>query len=82
MSASCLPAVKEHFPLAEQVIDQFHVKQVLKKAMDEVCRNEQCTVDDMKTLFQCRKLFLTRDDHMSKKKHRYRTLSKTYPMRL
>lgn len=26
MSASYLPAVKEYFPLAEQVIDKFHVK--------------------------------------------------------
>ena len=80
MSASFLPAVKEYFPHAEQVIDKFHVKQVLTKALDEVRKNEQREVDDKKTLFQYRKLFMTRDDHMSKKqKYRYRTLSKTYP---
>ena len=80
MSASFLPAVKEYFPQAEQVIDKFHVKQVLTKALDEVRKNEQREVDDKKTLFQYRKLFMTRDDHMSEKqKHRYRTLSKTYP---
>ena len=80
MSASFLPAVKEYFPHAEQVIDKFHVKQVLTEALDEVRKNEQREVDDKKTLFQYRKLFMTRDDHMSKKqKHCYRTLSKTYP---
>jgi transposase len=80
MSASYLPAVKEYFPLAEQVIDKFHVKQTLTKALDEVRKNEQREVDDKKTLFQYRKLFLTRDDHMSQKQQdRYRTLSKTYP---
>ena len=80
MSTSFLPAVKEYFPLAEQIIDKFHVKQVLTKALDEVRKNEQREVDDKKTLFQYRKLFMTRDDHMSEKqKHRYRTLSKTYP---
>ena len=80
MSASFLPAVKEYFPHAEQVIDKFHVKQVLTKALDEVRKNEQREVDDKKTLFQYRKPFMTRDDHMSKKqKYRYRTLSKTYP---
>ena len=38
-----------------------------------VRRNEQREVDDTKTLFQYRKLFMTRDDHMSKKQlHRYK----------
>ena len=64
MSTSFLPAVKECFPLAEQVIDKFHVKQVLTKALDEVRKNEQHEVDDKKTLFQYRKLFMTRDDHI------------------
>ena len=49
MSASFLPAVKEYFPHAEQVIDKFHVKQVLTKALDEVRKNEQREVDDKKT---------------------------------
>lgn len=80
MSSSFLPAVKENFPVAEQVIDKFHVKQVLTKALDEVHKNEQRETDDKKFLFQYRKLFMTRDDHMSEKqKRRYRTLSKTYP---
>ena len=80
MSTSFLPAVKEYFPLAEQVIDKFHVKQVLTNAMDEVRKNEQREADDKKTLFQYRKLFMTRDDHMSEKQqYRYKTLSKTYP---
>ena len=80
MSASYLPAVKECFPHAEQVIDKFHVKQVLTKALDEVRKNEQREVDDKKTLFQYRKLFMMRDDHMSEKQqYRYKTLSKTYP---
>ena len=80
MSASFLPAVKEYFPQAEQIVDKFHVKQVLTKALDEVRKNEQREVDDKKTLFQYRKLFMTRDDHMSEKqKHHYRILSKTCP---
>ncbi len=36
MSTSYLPGVKENFPNAEQIIDKFHVKQVLIKALDEV----------------------------------------------
>ena len=80
MSASFLPAVKKYFPLAEQVIDKFHVKQVLTKAMDEVRKNEQREANDKKTLFQYRKLFMTPVDRMSEnQKYRYKTLFKTYP---
>ncbi len=80
MSASFLPAVKEYFPLAEQVVDKFHVKQVLTKTLDEVRKREQREVDDKKTLFQYRKLFMMRDDHVTEKQQDcYKTLSKTYP---
>ena len=80
MSASFLPAVKEYFPHAEQVVDKFHVKQVLSRALDEVRKAEQREADDKKTLFQYRRLFMTRDDHMTEKqRERYKTLSKTYP---
>ncbi len=80
MSTSFLPAVKEYFPLAEQVVDKFYIKQVLIKALDEVRKRKQRKVDDKKNLFQYRKLFMTRDNHMTEKQqHCYKTLSKTYP---
>lgn len=80
MSASYLPAVKENFPNAEQIVDKFHVKQLFLKALDEVRKNEQREANDRKTLFQHRKLFMTRDDNMTEKqKECYKTLSKIYP---
>lgn len=80
MSTSLLPAVKEYFSLAEQIIDKFHVKQVLTKASVKVRTNGQREADDKEMLFQHRKLLMPRDDHMSKKqKYLYITLSKTHP---
>lgn len=41
MSASYLPAVRENFPEALQVVDKFHVKQIMLKALDQVRKEEQ-----------------------------------------
>ena len=80
MSTSYLPGVKKNFPNAEQVIDKFHVKQVLTKALDEVRKQEQKETNNKKKLFQYRYFFMTprnkmTDDQVSK----LAVLSKSYP---
>ena len=80
MSASYLPGVKENFPNAEQIIDKFHVKQILTKALDEVRKQEQKETDNRKKLFQHRYFFLTpqrrmTDDQLAK----LTALSKCFP---
>ena len=80
MSTSYLPGVKENFPNAEQVIDKFHVKQVLTKAMDDVRKQEQKETSAKRKLFQHRYFFMTprskmTDDQLLK----LTTLSKSFP---
>ena len=80
MSTSYLPGVKENFPNAEQIIDKFHVKQVLTKALDDVRKQEQKETDNKKKLFQHRYFFMTprskmTDDQVTK----LAVLSKSYP---
>jgi transposase len=58
MSKSFLPAIAEHFPNAENIIDQFHVKKVLIDALDKVRKTEQKTVADKRGLFLGRRLFM------------------------
>ena len=80
MSTSFLPAIHENFPNAEQIIDKFHVKQLLIKAMDEVRKQEQKESADKKTLFSCRRLFMLSESRMSdQQKAQVASLSKTYP---
>ena len=80
MSASFLPAIKENFPEAEQVVDKFHVKQLVLKAMDEVRKQEQQEASDKKALFKYRRLFAVPFSRMSDaQKERAASLSKIYP---
>lgn len=58
MSKSFCPAIAENFPNASHIIDRFHVKQIVTTAMDEVRKQEQKDVDDKKSLFQSRRLFM------------------------
>ena len=67
MSASYLSAVREVFPNAKQTIDKFHVKQVLLKALDAVCKDEQKEAGRKKELFLCRKLFMVPEGRMNNK---------------
>lgn len=58
MSKSFVPAIAENFPQAMHVIDKFHVKQAVVKALDEVRKQEQKNSDNRKDLFQSRRLFM------------------------
>jgi transposase len=40
MSKPYLPAIKENFPNAENIIGKFHIKKVLIDALDEVRKAE------------------------------------------
>jgi len=80
MSTSYLPGVKENFPNAEQIIDKFHVKQVLIKALDEVRKQEQKATDDKKKLFQHRYFFMMPRRRMTEDQlSRLTTLSRSFP---
>lgn len=80
MSTSYLPGVKENFPNAEQIIDKFHVKQILIKALDEVRKQEQKATDDKKKLFQHRYFFMTPRRQMTEAQlSRLTMLSKSFP---
>ena len=58
MSKPYLPGIAENFPNALNVIDKFHVKQVLTNALDKVCKEEQKTSEAKQALFQGRRLFM------------------------
>ena len=80
MSTSYLPAVRDYFPNAEQIIDKFHVKQVLIKALDEVRKQEQRETGEKKKLFQHRYFFMTPKRRMTEKQlSKLTALSKSYP---
>lgn len=80
MSASYLPAVRENFPKALQVVDKFHVKQIMLNALDQVRKEEQRSAKDKKAIFSYRKLFRVPENRMTEKqKVRVQALSKSYP---
>ena len=80
MSSSFLPAVKQCFPNAEQIIDKFHVKQLLIKAMDDVRKQEQKSAGDKKKLYASRRLFMVPIGRMDDAQiEQVITLSQMYP---
>jgi transposase len=81
MSTAFLPAIEENFENAENIIDKFHVKQTLNKALEAVRKAEQATVADKKTLFRGRKLFMISYSRMSENQaDRLAEMSKRYPL--
>ena len=81
MSTSYLPAIEENFPNAENIIDKFHVKQALNKALDDVRKAEQKTVADKTTLFRGRRLFMIAQARMSdEQSFKLAEMSKRYPL--
>jgi transposase len=71
---------KENFLNAMQIVDKFHVKQILLKAMDDVRKGEQKKTVDKKTLFSYRKLFMVPERKMTDaQKDRLASLSQSYP---
>ncbi len=80
MSSSFLPAIAEKFPQAENVIDKFHVKQLLLKALDAVRKEERKVVNDKKALHLGRRLFWIPESKMTEEqKSKLIQLSKSYP---
>lgn len=80
MSASFLSSVKEYFPNAVRIVDKFHIKQALLKALDDVRKDEQKETKDKKQLFSYRKLFMVPKGRMTEgQKERIESLSKSYP---
>ena len=80
MSKSYLPGVKENFPDAEQIIDKFHVKQTLMKALDDVRKQEQKKTDNKKELFQSRRFLMTPASRMNDEQlTKLAAISKAYP---
>ena len=80
MSKTYLPGIAENFPNALSVIDKFHVKQVLTNALDAVRRDEQKAVDDKRTLFKGRRLFMIPKGRMTEQQAaKLDSLTKMYP---
>jgi len=80
MAKAYISAVSEEFPNAEHIIDKFHVKQVLMKALDEVRKSEQKDVVDKKTLFRGRRLFMIPETRLSDEQAaKIAEMSKLYP---
>lgn len=81
MSASYLPAIKENFPNAENIIDKFHVKQVLNSALDEVRIAEQKASSDKQSLFRGRRLFMIPERKLTdEQSYKLLEMSKRYPL--
>ena len=80
MSKSYLPGIKENFPCATSVIDKFHVKQVLTKALDKVRKEEQKTSQTKQVLFRGRKLIMIPRSRMTENQiAKLDSLIKHYP---
>ena len=80
MSKSYVPAIREVFTNAIHVIDKFHVKQILINALDEVCKAEQKQVEDKRTLFLGRRLFMIPQSRLSEEQtKKLAKLSQSYP---
>lgn len=80
MSRTYLPAIGENFPNAANIIDKFHVKQVLTTALDTVRKEEQKQTASKKELFRGRRLFMIPQSKLSEEQStKLQFLSKQYP---
>ena len=80
MSKAFVPAIAECFPQACHVIDKFHVKQMVIKAMEETRKTEQRNCKAKKELFLGRKLFMIPSSTMTQEQaSQVLKLSKSYP---
>lgn len=80
MSKSYLPGIAENFPNALSVIDKFHVKQVLIKALDKVRKEEQKASAFKQALFKGRRLFMIPRGRMTEQQAiKLDSLSRQYP---
>ncbi len=80
MSKAFLSGVEENFPNANYIIDKFHVKQILIKALDEVRIAEQKESEDKRSLFLGRRLFMIPEQRITdEQKTKLTALSSKYP---
>lgn len=80
MSKSYLPGIAENFPNALNVIDKFHVKQVVTNALDAVRKEEQKSSEAKQALFKGRRLFMIPRGRMTEQQvAKLESLSKRYP---
>jgi len=80
MSKSYLAGIANNFPNAMHVIDKFHVKQLLTKAMDEVRREEQRESAEKLEIFRGRRLLMIPQDRQTEQqKAKTANISKVYP---
>lgn len=79
MSKAFLSGVEGTFPNANYIIDKFHVKQILIKALDEVRIAEQRESEDKRSLFLGRRLFMIPEHRMTDdQKTKFTVLSSKY----
>lgn len=80
MSRSYMPAIAEYFPNAVNIIDKFHVKQLLLNALEAVRKDEQKHSKGKQALFRGRKLFMVPHGKMTDvQEKKLIELSKAYP---
>ena len=79
MSSVYMGAKEECFPKAKQIIDKFHVKQIMLKAMDEVRREEQGKTQSRKQSSGRKLLMIPESKQNENQKAAIDTLSKKYP---
>jgi transposase len=80
MSTSYMPAIKELFPNASNVVDKFHVKKLLIDALDTIRKEEQKASADKKSLFQGRRLFMIPESKLTPEQAaKIGQMSKLYP---
>ena len=79
MSGAYMSARDECFPNAKQIIDKFHIKQMMLKAMDEVRREEQGKKQSRKRNAGKKLLMIPEAKQTEEQKTAIVTLSKKYP---
>lgn len=79
MSPAYMKAKEECFPRAKQIIDKFHVKQMMLKAMDEVRREEQGRIQSRKRTAGKKLLMIPEARQSEEQKRAVDTLAKKYP---
>ncbi|MDO5151686.1 MAG: ISL3 family transposase [Oscillospiraceae bacterium] len=80
MSPSFMPAIEENFPNAFNILDRFHIVQMLNKAVNDVRKIEQREANYKKELFLFRKLLFKNKDNLTPEQNiTVNNLIKNYP---
>jgi transposase len=80
MSPAFLSGIRNHFSNSVTIIDKFHVKQILLKALDEFRKDEQAICANKRLIFQGRRLFwIPRSKQTDSQAAKIASLSKEFP---